>query len=109
MNHYRRASDLGARRLLLLRRMQLVHYGKIEGQHVRNGIPLTQPPPKITSWARDRGTRVRSRNARCDFELKARHVDLFQRLDEVASGVVAIDVRDGVAARVHVVEGGNRG
>lgn len=82
----------------LLRLLQALNFGRIEGLEVQNGEPLLTPRPRVLRSIRF-GGRVGSRPEVKleDFCLKAQALELFHYFDRIQNGRIAsIDVKDGL-------------
>ncbi len=72
----------GRRRLLRL--MQQLNFGRIEGLSIRGGEPVFDPMPKIViehKFAAENGPRPEA--SRSDFALKNQYLDLFRLFDRL--------------------------
>lgn len=88
----------------LVRVMQQLGYGLIEGQHIRDGNPVQEPPPRMTrevKFGGDNGPRAEASLA--DFTLKPQVVELLMEFDRLGTGVIqAIEVKAGLPFRMLV-------
>jgi len=92
-----RKSQLSPARRWLVEQMQILGYGRIKHLVVSNREPVVNPPPKLCPRRKLTGPRQRPREIPCgDFILKEQVVNLFDELDSMSSGVIAVDVRDGL-------------
>jgi hypothetical protein len=96
-----KASLSGARRRLL-ETMQRLNFGRIENLLVRSGEPAFDPAPKIVRDIKIGGENGPSPElGREDFELKTHVADLFDHLNEVGDGSIAvIEVKHGLPFRL---------
>jgi hypothetical protein len=87
--------------------MQRIGFGRIKRLAIVNGEPLVNPPPRIYRAHRLTGPNQRRRETELeDFGLKQRVVDLFEELDRLGSGVIAVlEVRDGLPYEMALEEG----
>lgn len=94
----RRASQLSPNCQLLMRLMQEVGFGIIEGLVVRDGEPVMQPPPRIVhqiKFAGDAGPRP-ERNL-SDFELKRAMIRFFDEIQRIQDGVIdRVEIKHGL-------------
>jgi hypothetical protein len=95
---------LGEPRRRVVRLMQDVHFGTIEGLAVRGGQPVLDPEPSVVreyKFAADNDAHPSSRSP--DFRLKAQLVDFFRQLDAIGDGVIReLEVRHGLPFRMYV-------
>jgi hypothetical protein len=93
----------------LLRLLSRVHYGRIEGLHVREGWPHFDPPP-VTVRALKLGPHARNAAPiRTGAELKAQCLDLLHELRRLGDAVVLrIEVANGLPLFMEVKESGVR-
>ncbi len=93
-------------RQLLIRLMQQLNFGRIEGLAVRGGRPVFDPPPRIireVKFGAENGPRPEA--GRADFALKAQVRELFAQLEELGDGVVrCIEIQRGLPFRMIVEE-----
>ena len=76
--------SLSPARRKLLRLMQQLNFGRIEGLSIRGGEPVFDPMPRIVvehKFAAENGPRPEA--ARGDFQLKNQHVDLLRLFDRL--------------------------
>jgi hypothetical protein len=90
----------------LVRLMQQIRFGKVEGLRVRGGEPVFSPPPVVTREHKFGGENGPHPGAEAaDFRLKAQIQDLCAALDALGDGTIAvIDVRHGLPFRMLVPE-----
>lgn len=77
-------ASLSPTRRRLLRLMQQLNFGRIEGLSIRRGEPVFDPMPKIVvehKFAAENGPRPEA--SRSDFALKHQHLDLFRLFDRL--------------------------
>lgn len=90
----------------LIRLMQRINFGRIEGLAVRGGQPAFDPPPRLireVKFGGDNGSRPEG--LRGDFTLKAQVRELFAQLEELGDGVVTcIEIQRGLPFRMTVEE-----
>ena len=88
----------------LVRLMQRVNHGRIEGLHVRGGEPVFEPQPLVTEQRLlDRGGEPRRENMLQDFTPKREIVELFRQLANVRPGATAsIAVQAGLPVKLEI-------
>ena len=91
-------SELSGSRQQLIRLMQWLNFGKIEGLKVKNGEPDWTVTPRFTRIAKMDGEGLpRNEMDMKDFFLKDCHTALFDYLDYVEDGIVTwVDVKHGL-------------
>jgi hypothetical protein len=86
--------------------MQSLNFGRIEGLAILNGQPVLDPPPRVVREAKfggDNGPRPEASVA--EFLLKAQVVELFQQLDRIGNGTIAVlEIKHGLPFRMLVAE-----
>ena len=96
------AASLPPARRQLVKRMQALNFGRIEGLSVRNGEPVLAPPPRIireVKFGGQNGPRPESVSA--DFAIKTEVLELFEQITAMRQGVIAcIEVRHGLPFRM---------
>lgn len=96
MTVFKKELTVGRQRIIEL--MQTHNYCRIEHLEVRQGEPVFDPPPTVIQHLRiggdnDPKVQIHLKN----FALKQAHLELFQHLDTLGTGVVdAIEVRAGL-------------
>jgi hypothetical protein len=83
-------SSLSEPRKKLLRVLQELNFGRLEGLLVRAGDPVFDPGPRVVrevKFAGENGARPEAELP--DFALKAQHRDLFRLLDQMGDGTIA--------------------
>jgi len=99
-------SALSPARRWLVERMQRLNYGRIT-LIVAASEPVTDPPPRVYCRRRLSGpNRARQERGLEDFILKDQVLKLFEELDRIGSGIVTIEVRDGLPSEVMTDETG---
>ena len=98
-------SSLTPPRRELVRLMQQINFGRLEGLHVRAGEPvLSNPAPRIVrevKFCSENGPR--SESLMHDFMLKAQVVELLAELDRVGDGIIdLLTVKHGLPFAMHV-------
>lgn len=76
--------SLSPARRQLLRLMQQLNFGRIEGLSIRGGEPVYDPMPKIVvehKFAAENGPRPEA--SKSDFALKNQHLDLLRLFDRL--------------------------
>jgi hypothetical protein len=96
---------LSPNRRRLVEAMQVLNFGRIEQLQIRAGEPVFTPAPRLIQdikiGSADGGPRPEL--AREDFPLKASVLELFDHLDRIRDGTVAVvEVRYGLPFRVVV-------
>ena len=101
MKHATRFSQLSASRQALVRLLQSVNFGFIEGLEVRGGEPMFSPAPTVVVEVKlDAPNDPRTEADLADYELRAELVRLMEQLDSLGDGSIdRIDVRFGVPRR----------
>lgn len=95
-------SALSGARRRLLETMQRLNFGRIENLAVHAGEPAFDPAPKIVQDIKIGGENgPRPELARDDFALKSQVAELFDHLNRVGDGTVAvIEVKHGLPFRL---------
>jgi len=98
-------STLSAPRQALLRLMQQLHFGTIQGLAIVEGEPCLNPPPKIIQEIKLGGESSEpKRPAKDDFALKRHITDLFDQFDRLPGrAAITIEVRHGLPTRLIVI------
>ncbi len=101
MKHATWFSQLSAPRQALVRLLQSVNFGHIDGLEVRGGEPTFNPAPTVIVEVKlDAPNEPRSEARSADFELRAELVLLMEQFDLLHNGSIdRIDVRFGVPRR----------
>lgn len=90
----------------LVRLMQDIYFGYIEGLHVRNGEPVFIPLPRIVREIKlggENGPRHEPKTG--DFVLKAQVAALFEHFARLGNGTVdRIEIKHGIPFRMNVEE-----
>ena len=98
--------ELSDKNKQLIKLMQTINFGRIEGLTVRGGTPVLTPPPRVIreiKFGGDNGPRPEA--TKKDFMLKMEVRDLFAQLEAMGDGVVAsIEIKHGLPFRMTVVE-----
>lgn len=84
-------SSLPASYQRLVRLMQKIGFGRIEGLQVRDGLPVFDPPPRVVEevkFAGENGPRAECANA--DFALKREVLELIAHLSRVGNGIIHV-------------------
>ena len=102
MKHTSHFSQLSAPRQALVRLLQSVNFGSIEGLEVRGGEPMFSPAPVVLTEVKlDADNEPRPEMDLTDFELRSEVARLMAQLDELGNGSIErIDVRYGVPRRM---------
>lgn len=102
MNQPVRFSQLSAPRQALVRLLQSVNFGYVEGLDVRRGEPVFNPTPMVFVEVKlDASNGPRPEVESADFELRSEVIRLVEQFDELGDGSVErIDIRHGVPRRV---------
>ena len=101
MTQAKRFSQLSAPRQALVRLLQSVNFGYLEGLEVRSGEPVFNPAPAVFVEVKlDTGNEPRPKMDLTDFELGNAVIRLVEQLDELGDGnIERIDVRYGIPRR----------
>jgi len=93
-----------ARRLIRL--MQTLNFGRIDGLVVRGGQPVLDPPPEIIREVKFGGENgPRPEAAIEDFLLKSQVVEFFDQLSRLGDGIIeSLEVKHGLPFRMTVRE-----
>lgn len=96
------SASLPPDRRRLLKQMQHINFGRIEGLVIANGQPVLDPPPRIVREIKFGGENgPRPEAAIEDFALKAQVVALFHSFDELGDGVIKVlEVKHGLPFRM---------
>jgi hypothetical protein len=94
--------SLSPGRKRLVREMQTVRFGRIENLQVCRGEPHFDPPPvQVRIVLLDRPPRAPFVAAKTDFDLKAKHLELFDLFDREKTLLVReLVVEDGLPVRI---------
>jgi hypothetical protein len=101
MKQAKRLSQLSAPRQALVRLLQSVNFGYLEGLEVRGDEPVFNPAPAVFVEVKlDTGNIPRPEMDLTDFELGNEVIRLMEELDELGDGnIERIDVRYGIPRR----------
>jgi hypothetical protein len=101
MTQVTRFCQLSARRQALVRLLQSINFGYVEGLEVRGAEPVFSPAPTVLVEVKlDSESEPRRETNLADFELRAEVTRLMQQLDLLGDGSIdRIDVRYGVPRR----------
>lgn len=100
MNQQIAKSSLSAPRRQLVEAMHRINFGKIEIQ-LRDAEPLFEPPPRTIQEVK-----IGSQNepkqplSGPDFLLKSQVLELFEHLERIRDGKIAIEIRYGLPAKL---------
>jgi hypothetical protein len=84
-------SQLTTARRKLVELMQRINFGRIEQLQVRGGEPVLDPEPRVIRELKFCGdNNPRPEASRSDCGLRPQHLDLFQNLDQLRDGTVAV-------------------
>ena len=88
----------------LVEEMQRIGFGNINELHVRGGLPVFDPKPRIIREILFTGAPTgRSRAIAADFNLKPEVVELFGILAKIGDGMIlSLTVRDGLPQMVEM-------
>lgn len=81
-------SSLPASHQRLVRLMQQIGFGHIDNLHVRDGLPVFDPPPRVVEDVKFATDSARIELASSDFALKQQVLDLILHLQRIGNGVV---------------------
>jgi hypothetical protein len=86
----------------LVESMQSLYFGQILGLHVRNGLPVVDPPPRrVRDYKLVSEPAPRAASPREDFLLREQVVELFDYFKQIGDGVIdLIEVKHGLPFRV---------
>ncbi len=100
-------SGLTPEQQLLVREMQRVNFGRLEGLVVQDGRPRFEPRPRVVreiKFGAENGPRPEA--AKADFALKAEVRELFAQLEALGDGIISsLEVKHGLPFRMTVEEG----
>ena len=101
MTRVTRFSQLSAPRQALVRLLQSINFGHVEGLEVRCGEPVFSPAPTVLVEVKlDSESTPRPEMDLTDFELRSELTRLMEQFDELGNGSIErIDVRYGVPRR----------
>jgi hypothetical protein len=101
MTDTRRFSQLSAPRQALVRLLQSINFGHVQGLEIRDGQPVFSPSPTVFVEVKlDAENEPRPESDYADFELRSEIIRLFVQFDELRCGLIdRIDVRYGVPRR----------
>ena len=90
----------------LLKLMQQINFGRIEGLSVHENEPVFNPPPVVVRDIKFGGENDSRRELGADdFTLKAQVVELFAQFDCLGSGTVdVLEVKHGLPFRMSIKE-----
>lgn len=90
----------------LVRVMQAVNFGRIDGLVVREGQPVFDPPPRVLREIKLGGENdARQETGLGDFGLKRQVVELFDHLNRFGEGVLeTLEIKHGLPFRMTVRE-----
>jgi hypothetical protein len=102
----RTKAALSPARRQLVEMMQGINFGRIEALAVRGGDPILDPPPRVVREVKFGGENgPRPEVGIADFFLKAPVVELFEHLDRLGSGTIAVlEVKHGLPFRMLIAE-----
>ncbi len=88
----------------LLKQMQQINFGRIEGLVINDSQPVLTPPPRIVREIKFGGeSGPRPEAAIEDFALKAQVIELLRMFDELRDGVIEVlEVKNGLPFRMSV-------
>ena len=99
-------SSLSTSQHQLVRLMQRINYGRIEGLSVRRGQPVLDPPPRVIrqiKFGGDNGPRPES--VKSHFPLKAPVRFLFAQMEALGDGVIGcLEIQRGLPFRMIIEE-----
>ena len=97
----RTAEALTPQRRQLVKLMQTLCFGRIEGFAIRDGEPVLTPPPRVireVKFGSEPGPRPDSRDP--EFVLKAQVTEFFDQMDRFRDGVLeTVEVKHGLPFR----------
>ena len=90
----------------LVKLMQEINYGRIEGLQIQNGEPMFKPPPKVVRKIKiggENGPKTGFRSG--DFSLKSKLTEFFEHLAAPGSGTISkIEVQGGLPFSIEIEE-----
>lgn len=90
-------ATLTAAKRWLIERMQQTYFGTMRKVVVRNGEPVTDPPPKVKQAFKLGGKRTGRRVVPREFALKEQHVELFALMEAKQNGVITkLSIQEGL-------------
>lgn len=97
-----RFTQLSAPRQALVRLLQSINFGYVEGLEIRRGEPVFNPAPMVYVEVKlDAAAAPRPEMESADFELRSEVVRLVEQFDDLGDGSIErIDIRHGVPRRV---------
>ena len=99
-------ASLSPARERLVKLMQRLNFGHIEGLVVRDGEPVLDPPPRVVrqlKFCAESGPRPEA--AKEDFILKAQVRELFAQMEKMGDGVIRrLEVKHGLPFKMTVEE-----
>ncbi len=99
-------ASLSAANQRLVRLMQKINYGRIEGLSVRRGEPVMDPPPRVVrdlKFGGDNGPRPEV--AKADFTLKTDVREFLTQLEAIGDGMIpCIEIQRGLPFQMSVLE-----
>ena len=100
------ASSLPPARRRLVRLMQALTFGRIEGLAISHGDPVLDPPPRVVREVKFGGENgPRPEAAKADFALKAPICELFAQMEAMGDGIIrCIEVKHGLPFKMTVEE-----
>ena len=96
-------SSLSAPQKRLLEILQKTNFGRVECLSVRNGEPVFDPAPRVVKDVKlgNSDNEARPELESIDFALKREHLDLFENLTKLGTGMIeAIEIRHGLPFRI---------
>ena len=111
MNEFPTKKSLSASRRQLLEVMQMYNFCRIENLEIRGGEPAFDPPPRVTRDIKIGGENgPRPELEKDDFLLRAPILELFEHLNRVGDGRIAvIEVKHGLPFRLVVEQPASEG
>ena len=98
--------QLSGQRQALVKLMQVVDFGRIEGLKIRDGEPVLDPPPRVVREVKFGGENgPRPEAGAANFLVKAQVLALFRQFEDVGTGTIdLIEVKHGLPFRMLVTE-----
>ena len=98
--------ELSDKKRQLLKLMQTINFGRIEGLTIRGGAPLLTPPPRVVrefKFGGENGQRPEA--TKHDFTLKMEVCELFAQLVAMGDGlVISLEIKHGLPFRMTIEE-----
>ena len=98
-------SDLPETAQWLVREMQRINFGRLEGLRVRGGLPVSDPKPRVFREVRlGANAPTRSPDAATNFHLTPKVTELMENLCSLGDAVLTILIKDGLPFHLVIEE-----